>query len=196
MTGLASDFRRAGSSSRVESGLSEPPIGLSHEHCGDQPLSSSAAAAPILYVGMASTSTPSPSRYCRRPPRLRRRSIGCLTTYRNASGYPTASGRRSALPLLRGQRGRLRPSPRAPRVGYAWDVIAPSRSQRPECNTRDKHDTTNPARHYRAGELTRVRILTEAGERIPTSSAPADVPARDRRVARPYPRVLRRARVR
>ena len=52
--------------------------------------------------------------------------------------------------------------------GYACDVIAPSLiPKRPGVQRKhDKRDAADLARYYRAGELTPVRIPTEAEERI------------------------------
>lgn len=52
--------------------------------------------------------------------------------------------------------------------GYACDVIAPSLiPRRPGVQRKhDKRDAVELARHYRAGELTAVRIPTEAEERV------------------------------
>ena len=52
--------------------------------------------------------------------------------------------------------------------GYACDVIAPSLTpKRPGVQRKhDKRDAADLARYYRAGELTPVRIPTEAAERI------------------------------
>ncbi len=87
----------------------------------------------------------------------------------SASSIPARAGRRAPRVALRGEWRRATLLHRALREwGYACEVIAPSLiPKRPGVQRKhDKRDASDLARLYRAGELTAVRIPSEAEERV------------------------------